>query len=275
MKHLWWVVAVAACNSSDGNRHIADAPRIADAPTDTPTGCVPTSPATEVCDHVDNDCNGLVDDVDVGHDGIYDCQNVLFLGTPGSNGTSNFSAWAHGNGTTVTRLDDPAVVVDATLLAHYDIVLLDRLSRLYTTDEATAMQTWVHAGGGVMALSGYTGNATDYTYPNSLVAGMGAQFGGSLRSANVTDFTAHPLDEGLTSITFQGGFEAVVDAPQTAPATVIARVNGAAIATATQYGVGRVYLWADEWITFDSVWSGNVELPAFWADAFGWLGRFR
>jgi hypothetical protein len=277
MKFLWVVVAVAACNSNDNSRHIEDAPQVvADAPADTaPVGCVPTVPATEVCDHVDNDCNGLVDDVDVGGDGIYDCQSVLFLGSPGSGGTSDFSAWAHGNGTTVTRITDPAIVVDAALLAQYDIVMLEALPRLYTADEATALETWVHAGGGVIALSGYSGNSVDYTYPNSLVAGMGAQFGGNLMSAQVTELTPHPLTEGLTSITFQGGFAVVIDDPQTTPATVIGQIETTTVAAAMQYGVGRVYLWGDEWITFDSVWSGNPELPKLWVDAFGWLGRFR
>lgn len=267
------VVVVAACGTSDETRHIADAPtaRI-DAAADTASGaCVPNGP--EVCDHVDNDCNGFVDDVDVGADGIYDCQHVLFLGSPGANGTSNFSAWAHGNGTTVTRITDPATTVDAALLAQYDLVLLDHLPRVYSADEAAALATWVHDGGGVMSLSGYTGGTTDYTYPNSLVAGMGAKFGGTLTSAAVTTFAPHPLTAGLTSITFSGGFAVVIDDAQAT--TPIATINGVTIASATTYGTGRMYLWADEWVTFDSVWSGNPELPTFWADAFGWLGRFR
>ena len=271
---------IGACGG-DAVRHIGDAPPSFDATADAAdrdaaaTGCVPTTPATEVCDHVDNDCDGLVDNVDVGMDGIYDCQQVLILGNPGLNGTSNFTAWLNGNGTTVTRLTDPTVTVDATLLASYDLVVLDRLGRLYSSDEATALTTWVAGGGGVMALSGYTGAATDYTYPNSLISGMGAQIGGALTSATVTSFATHPLTQGLTSITYSGGFTIIVDAPATTPVTVIAQIGTTPIASAADYGAGRVYLWADEWVTFDSVWQGNLELPQFWSDAFGWLGRFR
>ncbi|MEO8553721.1 MAG: hypothetical protein ABI678_27295 [Kofleriaceae bacterium] len=270
---MWKLVAaslaITACGSGEPARHIPDAMPVTNDDAAS-VGCTPTP---EVCDHVDNDCNGLVDDLDVGSDGIYDCQHVLFLGSPGQNGTSSFSAWAHANGTTVVRIADPAVMLDAALLASYDLVMLDRLPRAYTTDEAAALATWVHDGGGLMALSGYTGGTTDYTYPNSLLAGLGARFGGTLTSASVTSFAPHPLTVGLASITFSGGFAVVIDDPQTA--VPVAMIGTVPIAGAITYGTGRAYLWADEWVTFDSVWSGNPELPVFWANAFGWLGRLR
>ncbi len=34
---------------------------------------VDTNPSPEVCDGIDNDGNGIIDDVDVGHDGVCDC----------------------------------------------------------------------------------------------------------------------------------------------------------------------------------------------------------
>jgi hypothetical protein len=235
---------------------------------------VPTPPATEVCDRADNDCNGLVDDVDAGGDGLFDCQRVLLLGAQGGGAVVNFERWAHGNGTVVTRSVDPAVVVDAALLASYDLVLLDRLVRPYDAGEAAALATWVAGGGGVMALSGYTGGATDVDYPNSLVAGMGARFAGALLNGPVTGFPTHPVTTGLSSVTFLGGFPVAPD-PTTTSTTVVGRIGTTVVATATRFGAGRVYLWGDEWVTFDSEWVGSVEIQRFWVDAFGWLGKYR
>jgi len=278
----------AACGGSDRTGVLPDGPAPLDAAVLDATapdatmadaaasdgGCVPTSPAAEVCDGIDNDCDGLVDNVDVAGDGIYDCQRVLFLGTQGAQASSSFEAWAHSNGTTVTRLVDPSVTVDAALLAAYDIVLIDRVGRLYTADEAAALATWVHAGGGVMALSGYSGGPQDQTFPNSLVVQLGVQFTGALLSGPVTMFTPHPLSTGLTSVTFSGGFPVMATASAEQP-IVVGQIGTTPVAIATPYGSGRVYLWGDEWVTFDSQWAGSIQILQFWVDAFGWLGKFR
>lgn len=60
-----------------------------------------------------------------------------------------------GKGTSVVRMNDPAPLT-AELLAPYDIVLLDQLLREYTAPEAQAVQDWVEAGGGLMAMNGYS-----------------------------------------------------------------------------------------------------------------------
>src|SRR5215471_12066654 len=50
--------------------------------------------STEICDGIDNDGNGIIDDVDVGHDGICDCLLIATLGVPGTWGQGDvFAAW--------------------------------------------------------------------------------------------------------------------------------------------------------------------------------------
>lgn len=267
MQYRGLLAAIAVgCGGGDAMGRLADAPDGADA------GCVASGP--EVCDGVDNDCDGLIDDVDAGGDGIYDCQKVLFLGPPGLRPSADFDAWARGNGTLVTRMVDPNVMVTAELLAPFDLVLIDRISRAYSAEEAAALAAWVNGGGGVMALSGYLGGPSDKDFPNSLVAGLGIGFTGNLLSGPVTTFAADPLTTGLSSVTFAGGFGVAVDAAADRP-VLVGKVGAQVVAASVRHGAGRVYLWGDEWVTFDSEWAGSAEIRQFWVDAFGWLGRFR
>jgi hypothetical protein len=265
---------LAACGD-DGAGSLPDAPaqddaRQDDASIDGPT-CTPTAPSTEVCDDVDNDCDGLADNVDSGGDGLYDCQRVLLLGSPGANPSSNFQNWAFMNGTVVSRQTNPTI--DATLLAQYDLVLIDGLPRAYTADEATALATWVAAGNSVMALTGYYGSITDASFPSSLLVELGASFENQLLDGPVTTFPAtHPTTTGLTSVTFSGGRPIVTTAPNV---TVVGTIGTTNVAVAFEHGDGRVYLWGDEWVTFDSQWTSMPEIEQFWVNAFGWLGKFR
>lgn len=55
---------------------------VTDETTD-PGECVPSGPDEAVCDGLDDDCNGVVDDVDVNADGVYDCLKIALLGKHG------------------------------------------------------------------------------------------------------------------------------------------------------------------------------------------------
>ena len=75
------LVSVAGCACSGGGvprRHDAGADGAArDGATDAPFVLTDTASDAfsepETCDGIDNDGNGIVDDVDVGHDGVCDC----------------------------------------------------------------------------------------------------------------------------------------------------------------------------------------------------------
>lgn len=267
-----------------------DAARAFDAPVtsvvfDAPTtatdgGCVPTAPATEVCDEVDNDCNGKIDDVDSGGDGIFDCQRILLVGAAGANPSANFVAWLTGNGSQVERvLTDTTTPLTATLLDGVKVVILDRLPRTFTTDEAAILATWVEAGGGLMVMTGYSGGATDRDRPNSLLAPYGLGYQGGLVSGPVTMFTTHPLTTGLSSVTFSGGFvvgTVGADAgPGGGPTTTVATLPSGAAGVVQVRGAGRVFVWGDEWVTFDSEWSSMPMIRTFWVNALGWLEGLR
>ena len=242
--------------------------------TSTDAGCTPSG--EEVCDGLDNDCNGLFDDVDEGGDGIFDCSRIALFGGPGSLGSSNFLAWLESNGVTIVRLQTDSSSITEVLLADYDVVILDRLVRDYTAPEAVLLRAWVEAGGALMSMTGYTGGFEDIARPNSLLGELGLEYLAGLRSGPVTDFVPHATTSSLTSITFAGGFRVgVLPGAFAATSTVVARLSDGPAAVAGERGAGRVFVWGDEWVQFDSEWSSMPEIPRFWANVLGWLRRFR
>src|SRR5262245_3474696 len=107
----------------------------------------------EVCDGVDNDGNGIVDDVDVGNDGICDCLRIATLGVPGTWGVGDvFAAWLDA------RSDNGAIplgdqVLTKALLDPFQVVVaedLSKMNRAYAPEEVAALSDWVATGGGFM-----------------------------------------------------------------------------------------------------------------------------
>lgn len=235
--------------------------------TDEP--CAPVAAQERSCDGLDDDCNGFIDDIDEGGDGICDCLSIAIVGTPGSLANSQFEQWLIDRGTSTERIDP--LLVDAAALAPYDVIILDQLTREYAPAEAMVFDDWVNAGGGLMAMTGHTASPVSaQQWPNGILGPMGLVYQGALLNGPVTDFSPHPTTMGLTSVTFLGGFEVAATIP--GQSEVVARLPGMVpAAQAQERGAGKVFMWGDEWIEYDSEWAALPEIAQLWTNIFEWL----
>lgn len=283
MRRLLVVLTLAACGGgatagSGGDGAAGDARDRADgtgggepdAPApDAPGVCTPTG--AEVCDGADNDCNGKVDDHDAGADGFTDCARVAIFGISGGM-TTGFQANLATVGVGSTRLQNTAesAALTAPILNAYDVIILDRLARPYEPDEATALSDWVGRGGALIVMSGYVIAPSDVDPQNQVLSVIGLALNPPLVDGPVTTFSTHPITTGLTSLEFRGGHVVrAVDGVTGGVNTPLGTIAGATIAMAQTRGAGRVVVWGDEWVSYDTQWA-TPSVQTFWKQTLAW-----
>ncbi|MDC0718563.1 hypothetical protein [Nannocystis bainbridge] len=232
--------------------------------------CIPTE---EICNDLDDDCNGIVDDVDVGGDGICDCLNIAIFGNEGANPSAEFQGWLEAQGTQVDRISLDGTPIDAVTLEKYDIVILDWLVRNYSAEEAATIRTWVEGGGGLMSMTGHTNNNTVVDRPNSIIAPMGLAYNQSkgFFGGPVTQWTPHPITEGITSVSFYGGLYVDIVEDGVALNEVIGTLPQGPVAVGQTRLDGKLFIFGDEWIEFDSEWQQIPQIKQFWVNILAWL----
>lgn len=241
----------------------------------------------EVCDGIDNDGNGVIDDVDTAGDGVCDCLKIATLGFRGQWGSGNvFQNWLDGKSVAgAVSLEDQTLTPER--LSQFDVIVAQDvrsesstgvgsgIGRQYSEAEVQALEAWVRAGGGFMTLIGYAG-PTEITNVNRLLAPFGMAYGsqqilpksGSV-TVPVTNWATHPLTQSVTRVGVDNGYPV-------SGGTLIAwepQPGNHDVARATTAGTGHVYVWGDEWITYDSEWTANAsyQVERFWLNALKWL----
>lgn len=280
---IW--VAGCSCATSIGPHHDGGAGRDTGAPGDggvpTDTGAAPVDanrpdvgPATpETCDGIDNDHNGIVDDVDRGGDGVCDCLRIATLGVSGTAGASGvFGAWLDARSDYgADDLGDQ--VLTPELLAPYQVILSQDIhARAYAPSEVAALEAWIRNGGGFMTLIGYA-DSSEITSVNTLLAPTGIQYDptpilcGCGFTLPVEGWHPHPVSEMITRLGMDNGY------PVTGAGTVVADQSGYDVLRVVELGSGHVIVWADEWISFDSEWTGHpdYQVERFWLNALKWM----
>jgi uncharacterized membrane protein len=241
-------------------------------------------PALEICNDLDDDCNNKIDDVDVGMDGVCDCLSIALVGNEGANPSSEFQTYLQDLGTTTVRINsvvmndinDPLTPV---VLDKYDIVIFDWLQRNYTPEEATHVRAWIEDGGGLMTMTGFTNVQYVADRPNAVISTMGLSYNTSkgFFSGPVTQFAPHPINMGLTSLTFAGGLYIDVVNDGVGVNTTIMTLNpgqqGVVPVGVVQDRVkGRLFVFGDEWVEFDSQWMNMPDIKQFWVQTLSFLG---
>jgi hypothetical protein len=247
------------------------------------------TPSPEICDGLDNNCNGIIDDLDVNHDGICDCIKIATMGNPGTHGALDvFGTWMSGRASSGAVVALGSQVLTAALVAPFNIIVIEDIyqygkGRAYAADEAQVLFDWVNNGGGLMTMTGYSSPPTDNANVNILLAPFGLSYGevqilkkgASATTVPITQFTTHPITAGVTAVGVDNGYE--VSGPATPDPlsnfTVYATGGGYRVGEAIQIGKGHVDVWGDEWITYNSEWVNHpdYQVSLFWTNTIKWL----
>jgi hypothetical protein len=181
----------------------------------------------------------------------------------------------------VRRLQDGAQTpLTEASLSGVDVVILDWLSRDYSSKEIEEFRRWFQKGHGFLTMSGYS---DDYpaSRPNAFLDLVGFSLSSSVTvgiapDQEVKTFAAHPLGEGLRSVSFLGGCDVstVKAAPAPAKQGTFATLAGKTVGTWYESGDAtnsRAVVWGDEWISFDSEWSKFPDVPRLWSNMMRYL----
>ena len=296
-------VVAAGCSCSDDGGGIGgrDAGEVADGSTRA-DGAVPADASSfvrdarpaprdtgahpEVCNGIDDDLDGNIDNVDEGNDGICDCLLIATIGIPGRWGAGEiFADWLDGKsdvgathltplieeGDTRTGEDQ---TITAALLAPFQVIVIQDVSVLdaFSEDELDAIVAWVEAGGGLMTLIGY-GEPAERANVNAVLGEVGLGYGETPilpkeggQTVPITMWTEHPVSEEINRVGVDNGY------PVTGDGIVVARQSGHDVARAKTVGDGKVFVWGDEWITYNSEWdTADYQVERFWLNVIKWL----
>lgn len=221
------------------------------------------------CDGIDENQNGIIDDVDRGRDGLCDCLRIGFLGALASdagNQTGAFEAWLEERSDVPVTHIGARETLTAELLSDLQVLIIGNVAERgdagYPAPEVEALRQWIDTeGGGLMSLAGYTARETDVVPTTSLLAPLGLGYDYQGRGPGVLGMgqappvlvrgllaPEHPVLDGISVLGVYLGY------PVTGDGEVLVREGTFDLAMAKVIGTGHVLAFADEWITQDALW---------------------
>lgn len=245
------------------------------------------SPAGEtLCDGLDNDNNGVVDDVDLQADGVCDCLPIATIGSTDSwlpkYPTNLFQDWLAQRSTTSavalgSQKITPELIAPYRILVVLDVHSFDdnrvpndsNFRPAFTPAETQALEAWVRAGGGLMTTLGYCYDDKEATNVNSLLQPFGLGYELSHFNPNaVTNFVPHPLTDQVTALRFWTGSPTVGTA-----GVALATAQNHEVLRAAEVDAGKVVIWGDDWILYDKEWQNvtTYQIERFWLNILKWL----
>jgi hypothetical protein len=246
------------------------------------------------------------------------CINIGSYGKPGKYGfqgmdtTTAFDAWLNSKSSASATTVLTHQKLTPQFLADFDVLILQDLEDgtmgsgpfwTFSADEIDALAKWVENGGGLIALTGYSGSFAQEIVPtNALLKFANISFTADDRlftcgppvtdcycvggSVPLTAWT--PNDPIAANITAVGVFHGH---PIIAPdATTVAAVGNEKYAVSKAVGKGKVFAFGDEWVTYTSQWGAPLpqntdpnnschdkgadkvyQVPQFWYNAIKWV----
>jgi hypothetical protein len=222
------------------------------------------------------------------------CARIGMFGRPPSygamqGGTDNTDAlrdWLNAHvkaGTTVDVVTtDTAITAD--LLGKYDIIVLQALEQReggpywsFSAAELATFESWVRAGGAVIALTGYGAQSAEVKPTNQLLAFTGMAYNTDDAFATCPDnccycagssipvhgwHADHPIAANVTAV---GAFHGRTI--QAGDAALVASEGTAVYGATKELDAGRVFFFFDEWVTYSSQWTQAAGAGGFTPDA--------
>jgi len=261
-----------------------DNPELEDLPDSGQTYGNPENIGTEeLCDGQDENGNGIIDDVDVGRDGICDCLRVAILGsltsTADDTNVTAFSSWLESRSTELVGVIPTGTPLTPDVLNPYKVIIVANITgAVISPDDVYNLSQWVGAGGGLMTLAGFTVNSADMNGTNTLLQPYGISYqltgdagimGGGEPSTPVTGFLPHPITTEVNKVGVYYAYPVLGDGD------VVAQQGGYVLGMAKQVYNGKLFAWADEWIMFSNQWNGSqctdCQVERLWINIFSFL----
>lgn len=212
------------------------------------------------------------------------CINIASVGKPahygsGNDSTDAFQTWLNTNSSANLDLLTARTPLTPDLLAGYDVIILQALEDgeygpfwQFSQAEVDALTTWVKQGGGLIALTGYGGDADEVDPQNQLLGFAGISYNKDdilgqcpsgepcycwANSVPVTSWQAtSPISANIQQV---GAFHG--RSINSTSADLVVGAPGAQLGVSQQVGNGKVFVFCDEWVTYTSQWNGSGQQP--------------
>jgi hypothetical protein len=244
------------------------------------------------------------------------CLRIAMLGrlptygaVPGKDDTAALQAWLNLKSTATVDTYTKKVELTTNFFAKYDLLILQALEEReggptwpLTSNEIANFESWVKKGGGVISLTGYGNQASEINPTNQLFSFTGLSYNPDdvITTPNSCSYcvgssvtikgwnTKHPISENIKAV---GAFHGrSINVPVNGEVVISEgeKVLGATV----QVEAGRVFIFADEWVTYTSQWTGEgvstdcslnqynpcygisadtlYQVPQFWYNAILW-----
>jgi hypothetical protein len=242
------------------------------------------------------------------------CFNIASIGLPGHTGfqgtdnTSAFTDYLNMESSASVDMVQMKPTLNAAFLAKYDVLifqwLVDGVSGsngtgywTFGADELAALKTWVQGGGGIITLSGYDASSQEVVPLNQVVGAVTdmsygtADVLGTVSTSNYCLGESDPLGGWVQTtplgkhITEVGAFHGRPINP--GKATVDCTDGTDVYAAHEDVGMGHVFAYTDEWVTYTSQWFGidagascvdaspaaAYQVPQFWYNAITYASQ--